>query len=68
MSKNSLINNSQGIFIESQYIIKKFANTQVLNNLNLTIYPGEFVCVVDAVVAEKVHFKITCRIRKSKFW
>ena len=46
MSKNSLINNSQGIFIESQYIIKKFANTQVLNNLNLTIYPGEFVCVV----------------------
>ena len=46
MSKNSLINNSQGIFIESQYIVKKFANTQVLNNLNLTIYPGEFVCVV----------------------
>lgn len=46
MSKNSLINNSQGIFIESQNIIKKFANTQVLNNLNLTIHPGEFVCVV----------------------
>ena len=46
MSKNLLINNSQGIFIESQNIIKKFANTQVLNNLNLTIYPGEFVCVV----------------------
>ncbi|MBY0539821.1 MAG: ATP-binding cassette domain-containing protein [Campylobacterales bacterium] len=46
MSKNSLFNNSQGIFIESQNINKKFTNTQVLKDLNLTIYPGEFVCVV----------------------
>ena len=46
MSKNSLFSNSQGIFIESQNINKKFTNTQVLKDLNLTIYPGEFVCVV----------------------
>ncbi len=46
MSKKSLFNNTQGIFIESQNIIKKFGNTQVLKDLNLTIYPGEFVCVV----------------------
>lgn len=46
MSKNSLFNNSQGIFIESQNINKKFTNTQVLKDLNLTIYPGEFVCLV----------------------
>lgn len=46
MSRNLLDNNSQGIFIESQNIIKKFGNTQVLKDLNLTIYPGEFVCIV----------------------
>jgi sulfonate transport system ATP-binding protein len=37
---------NQGIFIESQNIIKKFGNTQVLKDLNLMINPGEFVCVV----------------------
>ena len=46
MSRNLLGHNTQGIFIESQNIIKKFGNTQVLKDLNLTIYPGEFVCVV----------------------
>lgn len=46
MSRNLLDNNSCGIFIESQNIIKKFGNTQVLKDLNLTIYPGEFVCIV----------------------
>lgn len=46
MSRNLLGDNTQGIFIESQNIIKKFGNTQVLKDLNLTIHPGEFVCVV----------------------
>jgi sulfonate transport system ATP-binding protein len=45
MSKN-LLTNSNGIFIESQNVIKKFGNTQVLKELNLTINSGEFVCVV----------------------
>ena len=40
MSKKSLFNNTQEIFIESQNIIKKFGNTQVLKDLNLTIYPN----------------------------
>lgn len=46
MSKNLFANNSNGIFIESKNIIKKFENTQVLKELNLTINSGEFVCVV----------------------
>ncbi len=45
MSKN-LLTNSNGIFIESQNVIKKFGNTQVLKELNLTINSGEFVCIV----------------------
>ncbi len=68
MSKNSLINNSQGIFIESQYIIKKFANTQVLNNLNLTIYPGEFVCVVGRSGCGKSTFlRLLAGLEKASF-
>lgn len=43
---NNLSTNSNGIFIKSQNVIKKFANTQVLKDLNLTINSGEFVCVV----------------------
>lgn len=46
MSSYLGFNNNQGIFIESQNIIKKFGNIQVLKDLNLTIHPGEFVCVV----------------------
>ncbi|QEZ90228.1 ATP-binding cassette domain-containing protein [Aliarcobacter cibarius] len=46
MSKNLFANNSNGIFIESKNVIKKFENTQVLKELNLTINSGEFVCVV----------------------
>lgn len=46
MSKNLFSNNSNGIFIESKNVIKKFENTQVLKELNLTINSGEFVCVV----------------------
>lgn len=45
MSRNSVINNS-GMFIESENVFKKFGNTQVLHDLNLTIHPGEFVCLV----------------------
>ena len=43
---NNLSTNSNGIFIKSQNVIKKFGNTQVLKELNLTINSGEFVCVV----------------------
>lgn len=46
MSKNLFANNSNGIFIESKNVIKRFENTQVLKELNLTINSGEFVCVV----------------------
>jgi sulfonate transport system ATP-binding protein len=46
MSKNLFANNSNRIFIESKNVIKKFENTQVLKELNLTINSGEFVCVV----------------------
>lgn len=45
MSKDSVINNS-GMFIESENVVKRFGKTQVLHDLNLTIHPGEFVCVV----------------------
>ena len=37
MSKNLFANNSNGIFIESKNVIKRFENTQVLKELNLTI-------------------------------
>ena len=45
MSSN-ILTNLNGIFIQSKDVIKKFGNTQVLKELNLTINSGEFVCIV----------------------